>query len=154
VGIGTSSLLYPFQVAGSNATAVGYFNNSNANLGAGVYGLASGTTAGMIGVYGSNTSTAGGGGVPISYGVYGQASGAQSSSGAQHVGVYGVASGGSYNVAGYFADGGEFVMANSNTISATAQLPRSFAGSMFTQVQTAAATGGGSGGPAVVLTGM
>ncbi len=77
-GFGTSSPANIFEVTGSDATAAGYFINSN-------------TTAAAAGVYGSQTATSG-----ATYGVYGQ------SASTTGIGVYGVnnAAGTVYGVEG------------------------------------------------------
>ncbi|HRI69855.1 MAG TPA: hypothetical protein PK156_36750 [Polyangium sp.] len=105
----------------------------------GVRGLALGTTGSMAGVVGVNTSTVGGN--ANAFGVIGQASGVAASAGTQHIGVLGSASGAQFNAA-LFANGGETVITNSNTISTTPQLPRSWNGSMFLQAASATTTGG------------
>jgi hypothetical protein len=142
------------QVAGSGGANVGVLgianNNTTASIGVdgettttrgtGVRGLASGAVGDTVGVWGLNESTVGGNN-KVTYGVIGQNAATAAASGTTHIGVYGTASGASFN-AGLFVGSGETVISNSNTISSTPQLPRSANGSIFTQVASTTQTGG------------
>ena len=60
VGIGTSNPANLFEVTGSDATAAGYFINSNSTAAAaGVYGSQTASTGATYGVYGKSASTTG-----------------------------------------------------------------------------------------------
>jgi hypothetical protein len=126
IGLGTNNSNLSIGVDGETNTANGY----------GVRGLAIGTTAGSIGVYGQNTSTVG----STTYGMA-ALNIPIASAGATHIGLQAQASGAQTNI-GLAVGQGETVITNSNTVSNTAQLPRSFGGSIFTQVGSLITTGG------------
>ncbi len=98
VGLADNNSIMCIGVDGESSTA-----NMN-----GARGLFYGNQAGGTGVWASNTSTIGG--ANTCYGLYSNCSGTQGSAGTTHLSIYAYASGATYNAAGYFRGGGEFVL--------------------------------------------
>jgi hypothetical protein len=126
-------------------------NNSNSTSGVdgetvtdymqGVRAVAYGTSTGSSGIFAFNNSTIGGN--AYTYGAIVQNVASAASSGTAHVGVLAYASGATYDAGLFVGIGnGESVLTTTNTISSTPTLPRSWNGSMFTQMANTTATGG------------
>jgi hypothetical protein len=136
--------------AGINAGIAGFANNntnnsigvdgetSTANMNA-IRGIAYGATANTSGVFGINTSTVGG--AVNTFGMFAQNASTAASGGTNHIGLYAISQGAQFN-AGLYVGGGETVITNTQTLSGSPLLPRSYGGSIFTQVNTATTTGG------------